>query len=99
MPFDQNQFIALVAPRLVAVASATEDDWAGQRGEWYSAVLASPAWGVYKKKGLVATAYPAPEAPQQEGSISYHLRTGRHNLTKYDWKCYMDFADRNGWTK
>ena len=99
MSFDQNQFIALVAPRLVAVASATEDDWAGQRGEWYSALLASPAWSVYKKKGLVATAYPAPEAPQQEGSISYHLRTGKHNLTEYDWKCYMDFADRNGWTK
>ena len=99
MSFDQNQFIALVAPRLVAVASATEDDWAGQRGEWYSALLASPAWGVYKKKGLVATAYPAPETPQQEGSISYHLRTGKHNLTEYDWKCYMDFADRHGWTK
>ena len=99
MPFDQNQFIALIAPRLVAVASATEDDWAGQRGEWYSARLASPAWALYGKKGLVADAFPPPETPQQEGCISYHLRTGKHNLTEYDWKCYMDFADRNGWTK
>ncbi|MBR7180957.1 MAG: acetylxylan esterase [Kiritimatiellae bacterium] len=97
MPFDQHEFIALIAPRLVAIASATEDHWAGQHGEWHAARLASPAWALYGKKGLVADAFPPPETPQQSGSISYHLRTGRHDLTPYDWKCYMDFADRHGW--
>ena len=99
MPFDQHEFIALVAPRLVAIASATEDSWAGQRGEWFAGRLASPAWELYGKKGLVESVYPEPEKPQQTGCISYHLRTGKHNLTDYDWKCYMDFADRHGWTK
>ena len=94
---DQHQFVALMAPRLVCIASATEDGWAGTEGEYYSGLLASPAWELYGKKGLVADSFPAPEKPLQEGCVSYHLRTGKHNLTPYDWKCYMDFADRHGW--
>ena len=97
MDFDQHELLALVAPRLLCVASATEDHWAGQRGEWWGAKLASPAWELYGKKGLVADSYPAPETPQQEGCISYHLRTGKHSLSPYDWKCFMDFAEHHGW--
>lgn len=96
---DQHEFIALMAPRLVCIASATEDMWAGQEGEYFSGVLASPAWELYGKKGLVSDSFPSAETPLQEGCISYHLRTGKHNLTPYDWSCYMDFADRHGWRK
>ena len=94
---DQHAFIALMAPRLVCIASASEDAWAGQEGEFYAGLLASPAWALYGKKGLVANGFPPPEKPLQEGCVSYHLRTGNHNLTPYDWACYMDFADRHGW--
>ena len=94
---DQHEFIALMAPRLVCIASATEDKWAGPEGEYLGGLLASPAWELYGKKGLVADGFPAPETPLQEGCISYHLRTGKHNLTSYDWARYMDFADRHGW--
>ncbi|MBO4286977.1 MAG: family 78 glycoside hydrolase catalytic domain [Kiritimatiellae bacterium] len=97
MDFDQHELLALVAPRLLCIASATEDHWCGQRGEWWAAKLASPAWELYGKKGLVAESYPAADEPQQLGCISYHVRTGLHLLSPYDWKCYMDFADRHGW--
>ena len=97
MGFDQHQLLALIAPRLLCVASATEDHWAGPRGEWWAAKLASPAWKLYGKNGLVAKEMPAPENPQQEGCISYHLRTGKHFLAPYDWHRFMDFADRHGW--
>ncbi len=95
MDFDQHELLALVAPRLLCVASASEDAWAGQPGEWWSAKLASPAWELYGKKGLVAERFPAPGEKQQEGSISYHLRPGKHSLDPYDWDRYMDFADKN----
>ena len=96
---DQHEFVALMAPRLVCIASASEDKWAGQEGEYWSGVLASPAWELYGRKGLVAQGFPAPENPLQEGCISYHLRTGKHDLTPYDWGVYMDFADRHGWRR
>jgi len=94
---DQHALIALIAPRLVCVASATKDVRAGPPGEWWAAKLASPAWELYGRKGLVGDAMPAPDTPQQDGDVSYHVRTGIHNLTPYDWDRYMDFADRHGW--
>ncbi len=97
MDFDQHMFVALMAPRAVAIASATQDDWAGQPGEYACAALASPAWELYGKKGLVSTSFPQPDEARQDGWVSYHLRTGIHNLTLQDWNRYMDFADRLGW--
>ena len=97
LPWDQHQLLALVAPRLLCVASATDDAWAGPEGEFEACRLASPAWEAHGLKGLVADGFPPPEKPLQDGSISYHLRTGGHGLTPYDWKTYMDFAVRHGW--
>ena len=96
--YDQNAWIALVAPRLVAVTSASEDAWAGQRGEFEAARLASPAWELYGRKGL-AGQFPAVDSPLMEGSVAYHCRGGKHTLCLKDWNFYMDFADRNGWRR
>ncbi|MFA7173768.1 MAG: acetylxylan esterase [Kiritimatiellia bacterium] len=95
LPVDQHMLIALMAPRLVYVASASEDNWAGQPAEFQSCVLASPAWKLYGLKGLEQTTFPQPDAPIQIGHVGYHLRQGKHSLTEYDWKCYMDFADKH----
>ena len=95
--FDAHWWMSLMAPRLLAVASASEDSWAGQEGEFQAARLASPAWGLYGRKGLVGDTFPGAENPLQSGDVSYHMRTGEHNLTPYDWDRYMDFADRHGW--
>ena len=97
--FDAHWWAALMAPRLLAIASASEDNWAGQEGEFQTARLASPAWELYGLKGLVGEVFPGADKPLQEGSVSYHMRTGEHNLTPYDWDRYMDFADRHDWRK
>lgn len=96
-PYDQNAWIALMAPRLVAITSATLDPWAGPRGEFETARLSSPAWGFYALPGLVGAQYPAVNDPLLEGCVAYHLREGKHTLCLADWNFYLDFADRHGW--
>lgn len=94
MPYDMHALAALIAPRRLCVASASDDSEAGPVGEFWSARLASPAWELYGKRGLVSSdAFPAAGHPLQEGEISYHVRRGGHDLTAYDWHVYMDFFE------
>lgn len=98
MPFDQHQLLALIAPRLLCLAAASDDDGAGPRGQFMSASFASPAWELYGKKGLVSpNGFPSVGEDLQDGSISFHLRKGGHDLMAYDWKRFLDFAARHGW--
>ena len=97
MPFDQQFLLSLVAPRLLYVSSATEDPWAGPRGEFAALELASPVWRLYSVPGLIAHGFPKADVPLNAGRLGYHLRTGFHDITRYDWQCYMDFAEGHGW--
>ncbi len=95
LPIDQHQLIALMAPRPVYIASATEDDWADPEGEFLAGVHAAPVYGLFGLKGLGTGKMPEADSPLATGHIGYHIRTGEHNLTVYDWQRYMDFADRH----
>ncbi|TWU23691.1 alpha/beta hydrolase family protein [Bythopirellula polymerisocia] len=95
LPIDQHMLLALMAPRLVYVSSATEDKWADPLGEFLSCVYAEPVFDLYGVKGLGTSTMPAANSPLHEGQIGYHLRRGSHDLTRYDWNCFMDFADKH----
>jgi hypothetical protein len=43
--------------------------------------------------GLPATAWPQPNQPVTSARLGYHLRAGKHQVTAFDWKHYLDFAD------
>jgi dienelactone hydrolase len=94
LPVDQHQLLALIAPRLLYVASASEDTWADPEAEFKSAVAATPVYELFGFKG-VSGELPAIEKPVHDGAIGYHVRQGKHGLNEYDWTQFMNFADKH----
>lgn len=94
LPVDQHQLLALIAPRPLYVASASEDLWADPYGEFLATRAASDVYEFLDKKGLPADKMPDIDQPVH-GTIGYHVRKGKHNITLYDWKQYMEFADQH----
>ena len=94
LPVDQHMLLALAAPRPLYVASADQDLWADPRGEFLSLAHTSPVYALWGDGRIGEDDMPPLERPLIVGRRGYHVRTGIHNLTPYDWDRFADFADK-----
>jgi hypothetical protein len=83
VPVDGHMLLALMAPRPLYVSSAEEDRSSDPPAEHLSLTEASK---VYRLLG-------------KEGVVGYHVRSGKHDVTEYDWDQYLRFAENQLRTK
>lgn len=93
LPIDQHELLAMIAPRPLAVGTATEDPLADPKGEFLAAKAASEVYRLYGSKGLETAEMPEPDM-LVAGDISFHYRSGVHEQTPQDWGYYLQLADR-----
>lgn len=55
---------------------------------------AEPVYRLLGGKGLGAETMPEVDAPVAGDKMGYHNRSGRHDVTAYDWAQFLTFADR-----
>jgi hypothetical protein len=91
MPVPGAELPALIAPRPVYLAAIEGDPNSDPKGEFLSAAGAGRVYALFGEKGLGADRMPPPSQPVMN-DVGYHVRTGRHDVTEYDWDQYLAFA-------
>jgi hypothetical protein len=92
LPVDAHELIALIAPRPVYVTGGEEDRWADPKGEFLACVGAGPVFRLLGAQDLGTDEMPAIDRPIMH-TIGFHVRTGKHAVTSFDWDQFLTFAD------
>ena len=93
LPVDSHMLLAMAAPRPMYLASASYDIWADIYAEYRSLLLSMEIYRLYEPDLTLPPEKPGDDQPFHIGRIGYHTRYGIHDLTFYDWTCYMNFCD------
>ncbi len=93
LPFDQHMLLGLIAPRSVYVAGAQDDKYCDTYGEYLTLLYGGQVYQLYGINSIESELLPPINHPIVFGKMGWHIRSGGHGLTHYDWQQYLNFAD------
>ncbi len=91
LPFDMHFLAALLLPRPLLIASASEDRWADPYNEFRTAVALTPVCRLFGSNGLEDFDFPSPGNCCFGEGVGYYLREGKHDVTEFDWEMTLKF--------
>ena len=94
LPMDGHMLVSLIAPRPLLLQTGSTDLWSDPKGEYLSAVAASPVWKLLGKDGLAVAHYPAAGEPVLS-TLGYSMHEGRHGILPYDWPIFLQYLQRH----
>jgi hypothetical protein len=94
LPFDGHMLVSLIAPRPLLLQTGDTDYWSDPKGEYLSAVAASPVWRLLGTEGLATDHYPAAGEPVLS-TLGYYMHVGRHGILPPDWPVFLTFMRKH----
>jgi hypothetical protein len=94
LPFDGHMLVSLISPRPLLLQTGDTDYWSDPKGEYLSAVAASPVYRLLGTEGLTAGAYP-PAGQPILSTLGYYMHAGRHGILPQDWPVFLAFLQKH----
>ena len=84
----------MVAPRPLLLTNATLDIWANPAGQFEALVASERVYKLLGATGIDTKTMPA-VGTLSDGTLGYHIRLGKHEMTLDDWKVWWNYADKH----
>ncbi|MEZ4905455.1 MAG: hypothetical protein R2822_28665 [Spirosomataceae bacterium] len=95
LPFDAHALVALMAPRPLLLQTGSTDYWSDPKGEFLSAIAATPVYQLFKKQGIKTTQMPmAGDTSLLMNPLGYYMHEGGHTVLPADWKLFITYMKK-----
>ena len=95
MPIDAHMLVALMAPRPLLLQTGSTDYWSDPKGEFLSAIAATPVYKLFKEKGPKATQLPTPgDTSLLMNDLGYYMHEGGHTVLPADWAHFVGYMKK-----
>ena len=92
-PVDGHMLVSLMAPRPLLLQTGDTDFWSDPKGEFLSAVAATPVYHLFGKNGMETTVMPAAGKPIFN-PLGYYMHSGGHGTVPGDWNIFLSFIKK-----
>lgn len=89
-PVDANLLVSLIAPRPLLLQTGDKDFWSDPRGEFLSALAASPVYRLLGAKDLGTDQMPPAGTPLLN-TLGFFMHAGGHGTIPSDWEVFLKF--------
>jgi hypothetical protein len=95
LPIDGHVLVALMAPRPLLLQTGSTDYWSDPKGEFLSAVAATPVYKLFGKTGPETTVMPAAEDTSLLlNPLGYFMHEGGHAVLPTDWPRIISYLQK-----